>query len=149
MMIKGIFLAIAASVLLISCGTPQGKPVDLANACSPDNEKQYLEVSGYIVPRSSVFCSNIGGGRLECGFDFSDSANGEKKMGAEIEQGSGANTVDKLPSGYKKGDIKIRDNSGNPIALNDKVRVTGKMSIAPAAPGGQGVCFMKVEKIEK
>jgi hypothetical protein len=132
----------------VSCGTPQGKPTDLGNACAPENEKQYLEVSGYIVPRSAVFCSNIGGGRLECGFDFSDSAGGEKKMSAEIEQGSGANTVDKLPSGYKKEDIKIRDNGGNPIALTDKVKVTGKMSIAPAAPGGQGVCFMQVEKIE-
>ena len=148
-MIKGIFLLVAAIVFVTSCGSPQGKPTDLTTACSPENEKQYLEVSGYIVPRSSVFCSNIGGGRLECGFDFSDSANGEKKMGAEIEQGSGANTVDKLPSGYKKEDIKIRDNGGNVIALGDKVKVTGKMSIAPAAPGGQGVCFMQVEKIEK
>lgn len=144
-------LAIFAGLIIFAtaCGTPQGKPIDLASACAPENEKQYLEVSGYIVPRSSIFCSNIGGGRLECGLDFSDAANGERKMGAEIEQGTGANTIDKLPSGYKKEDIKIRDNAGNPIALTDKVKVTGKMSVAPAAPGGQGVCFMKVEKIEK
>jgi hypothetical protein len=27
--------------------------------------------------------------------------------------------------------------------------MTGKLSVAPAAPGGQGVCFMQVDKIER
>jgi hypothetical protein len=36
------------------------------------------------------------------------------------------------------------------VALEtDTVEVTGKMMIAPAAPGGQGVWVMKVYKIEK
>jgi hypothetical protein len=145
MLIKFVVLIAIVLICALACGTPQGTPTDLANACGVDNEKKYLEVSGYIVARSSVFCSNIGGGRLECGFDFSDAPGGEKKMGAEIEQGSGANTIDKLPSGYKKEDIKLRDNTGNAISLNDKVKVTGKMSIEPK----MNVCFMQVEKIEK
>jgi hypothetical protein len=115
----------------------------------PENDHQYLEVSGYIVPASSVFCSNIGGGPVACGLDFSDSAGGTRKMGVDIPQGSGSNDINELPSGYKKEDIKIRDSAGNPIDLNSKVKVTGKMSIAPGAGTTPGVCFMQVEKIEK
>lgn len=144
---KGLFIFFG-SILLAACVTPQGKPTDLANVCVPENDHQYLEVGGYIVPGSSVFCSNIGGGPVACRLDFSDSANGARKMGVDIPEGSGANSIEKLPSGYKKEDIKIRDNSGNVIALGDKVRVTGKASIAPGAGNTPGVCFMQVEKIE-
>jgi hypothetical protein len=136
---------LAIFVTSVACGTPKGTPTDLSRACVPENEKKYLEVSGFIIDRGSVFCSNIGGGRLECGFDFSDTPGGAKKMGAEIEQGSGANSVDKLPSGYKTADIRIRDNAGNPFALTDKVKVTGKMSTEPA----MNVCFMQVERIDR
>jgi len=136
-------------LILTGCGTPTGKPTEIANACPIENDHQYLEVSGYIVPGGSVFCSNIGGGPVACGLDFSDSAGGARKMGVDIPQGSGANAIGELPSGYKKEDIKIRDNSGNPIDLNSKVKVTGKMSIAPGAGTTPGVCFMQVEKIEK
>ena len=144
----GLGVIFTGLIVLTGCGTPTGKPTDLANACVPENDHQYLEVSGYIVPASSVFCSNIGGGPVACGLDFSDSAGGARKMGVDIPQGSGANSIDKLPSGYKKEDIKIRDNAGNAIALGDKVRVTGKTSIAPGAGNTPGVCFMQVEKIE-
>jgi len=87
---------------------------------------------------------------MECPFDFLESAGGEKKISADIEVGSGANTVTEIPKGFKTEDIKVRDNAGNQVALgSDKVKMTGKMLIAPAAPGGQGVCLMQVYKIEK
>lgn len=87
---------------------------------------------------------------MECGFDLLETAGSSNKLRVDIEQGSGANSVDKLSSGYKKEDIKIRDNSGGEITLDrDVVKLTGKVSVAPAAPGGQGVCFMQVRKIER
>jgi len=87
---------------------------------------------------------------MECPFDFVETAGSDKKITADIEQGSGANTVDEITRGFKKEGIKVRDNAGNPVGLGaDKVKLTGKMSIAPAAPGGQGVCLMQVQKIEK
>lgn len=87
---------------------------------------------------------------MECPFDFVEAAGSEKKMTADIATGSGANTVDEIPKGFKKEDLKIRDNAGNAVGLGaDKVKLTGKMMIAPAAPGGQGVCLMQVYKIER
>jgi hypothetical protein len=87
---------------------------------------------------------------MECPFDLQESATGQNKITADIEVGSGVNSMDEVPKGFKKEDLKIRDNSGNPVALEtDVVKATGKMMIAPAAPGGQGVCLMQVYKIEK
>lgn len=83
---------------------------------------------------------------MECPFELSESAGGEPKMRVEIEEGNGANTVDKIPSGYKKGDIKIHDNSGGQVAIGaDVLRLTGKTSISPDAKA----CFMEVDRIEK
>jgi hypothetical protein len=87
---------------------------------------------------------------MECPFDFLESTGSEKKMTADIEVGSGANTVTDIPRGFKKEDIKVRDNAGNEVNLgSDKVKLTGKMMVAPAAPGGQAVCLMQVYKIDR
>ena len=129
---------------IAACNTT-GVPTEFANACNPDNEKKTIEVSGVIAEPKSVFCSNTGG-RMDCGFELLESAGSDKKVRLDIEQGTGANTVDKLERGYKKEDVKVRDNGGNQLALDtDKVKVTGQMSIEPK----MNVCFMKVYKIEK
>ena len=143
-----LILTVLTLSFIAACNTT-GVPTEFANARNADNEKKTIEVAGVIQPSRSVFCSNRGG-RMECGFDFLEAPGSEKKFSADIEQGSGANTVDMLESGYKKEDVKIRDNAGNQIPLgSDKVKVTGKMSIVPAAAGNPGVCFMQVYKIER
>ncbi len=130
------------------CGVT-GDPIEISKACDAANDGKYFQVSGVLAQRGSVFCSNTGG-RMECGFDLLETAGSDTKLRVDIEQGSGANTVDKLERGYKAEDIKIRDNAGNPVKLqSDVVKLTGKLSVAPAAPGGQGVCFMQAEKIER
>jgi hypothetical protein len=142
-------IIITVAMSAIGCGSPKGTSMEFSKACDPANEKQYIEVPGTLADRGSVFCSNTSG-RLECGFDLLEAAGSDKKLRVDIEEGSGANTVTKLERGYKKDDIKIRDNTGLPVVLDrDTVKLTGKMSIAPPAPGGQGVCFMQVTKIER
>lgn len=136
-------------VLLVTSCSVTGEPVEFARACDQANDGKTLQVSGVVMPRKSIFCSNRGG-RMECPFDFQESAAGQNKMTADIEVGSGANTMDEVPKGFKKEDLKVRDNAGNPVTLEtDVVKATGKMMIAPAAPGGQGVCLMQVYKIER
>lgn len=147
---RGVFtlLMVAAMFGLAGC-TKDAVPVELSNVCSIDNEKKYISTSGFLDDKGGVFCSSVGG-RLDCGFAVMAAPSGEKVFSADIEQGSGANEVEKLERSYKKEDIKIHDNSGAVIKLSsDKVTLTGEMSIAPAAPGGVGVCFMKVDKIER
>jgi hypothetical protein len=144
-----IVAALAFSICLFTACNKTGIPTEFANACAQDLDGKTIEVSGILESRSSIFCSNYGG-RMECPFDLVQSAGSENKIGADVEVGTGANSVTDIPKGFKKEDIKVRDNAGNQIALGtDKVKLTGKMLIAPAAPGGQGVCLMQVYKIER
>ena len=144
-----IGLVLAAAGLTMSCSVT-GEPIEFSKACAIENDGKNFEVKGVIAQQGrSVFCSNTGG-RMECGFDLLESTASSNKLRIDIEQGRGSNTVSKLESGYEKEDIKIRDNSGAEVALEkDIVKLTGKISVAPAAPGGQGVCFMQVRKIER
>lgn len=136
-----LFLALFGS----GCGRPTtGVPVEISKACSPENEKKYIEVAGFLDAAGGVFCSNRGG-RMECSFNFKEIPDGEKKFSAYIEQGASANTVEELKSGFKKEDIKIRDQQGAVINLADKVKVVGEMNVTPDAK----VCFLNVTKIEK
>ena len=147
-MSKKLLLIFAALVVAAGCNTT-GTPTEFANACNVDHDKKTLEVAGFLRAPTSFYCSNRAG-RMECPFDFVEAFSSEKKITADIATGSGANTVDEIPKGFKKEDLKIRDNAGAPVVLGtDKVKLTGKMMIAPAAPGGQGVCLMQVYKIEK
>lgn len=136
------------SMFMSGCGV-SGEPVEFSRACDQANDGKYLQVSGVLSARSSVYCSNRGG-RMECGLDLLEPAGGPNRISADIEVGSGANTMDEVPKSYTKDALKIRDNAGNTVALGtDTVKATGKMLIAPAAPGGQGVCLMQVYKIER
>ena len=143
MRIAKVFL-FAAAMFITGCAV-KGDPIEITKACVVDNDGKNFEVKGVLSQRGSVFCSNTGG-RMECGFNLLEKQGSENKLRVDIEQGSGANTVDKLESGYKKEDIKFRDNSGNQIALDtDPVKLTGKISVSPDAQA----CFMQVYKIEK
>jgi len=135
----------AACCLLAACSrTEPAVPVEFAKACAVENEKKIIAVSGFLRPAVTVFCSNHGG-RMECGFTFAETADAKKGFSAEIEQGSGANTVDKLKSGYRREDVRIRDSAGNVINLAEKVKLTGKMNVTPDL----SVCFLQVTKIER
>ena len=141
---KTIFAIIFVSVFLGAC-TKTATPIAISKICAADNEKKYASTSGYLDDKGSIFCSNIGGGRMDCKLDVIASPGGARVFGADIEQGSRASEIEELPSGYKREDIKIHDHSGNVIKLSDKVTLTGQMSIAPDG----SVCFMEVDKIEK
>ena len=135
-----IWTGLVACGLLAGCKQPEpGTPMEFSKACALENEKKVVEMSGFLRAAGSVFCSNRGG-RMECSFTFTESPGAAKGISAYIEQGSGANTVDKLKSGYKREDIKIRDNAGNLINLADKIKLTGKLNVTPDL----SVCFIDV-----
>jgi hypothetical protein len=125
--------------------TKEAVPVEITNICAADNEKKYITTQGYLDDRGGVFCSNIGSGRMNCGFSVLAASGGERVFSADIEQGSGADQVEKMEKSYKKEDIKIHDDKGAVINLSDKVKLTGQMSITPDGK----VCLMTVDKIER
>jgi hypothetical protein len=144
-----LVLAVLVCFLFTACNKP-GVPTEYGKVCDAANEKKYLEVSGFLSDGGSLFCSNTGGTSMRCGFKLLQNAGDTKGFTADVEQGTGANNVEKISGSYKREDIKIHDNSGNLINLADQVKITGQMSIQKdPANSGNDVCFMTVTKIEK
>jgi hypothetical protein len=139
-----IFTAICLSLLSAACNTV-GEPVEFSKACSPEYEKKTVEVSGFLSDKGGIFCSNIGGGPVKCGFKFTETPVSEKSISADIVEGAWANNVEKLERGYKKEDIKIHDNDGNIVNITEKVKITGTLNTT----GDPNVCFISVAKITK
>src|SRR5215212_7572332 len=144
-----IFSSLAVLTLILifaGCNSrpTTGVPTEFAKACSPETEKKYLEVGGFLDDKGGVFCSNRSG-RMECSFNLRETPTGEKKLSAYIQTGTSANSVEQLPKGYSREDLKIRDNAGNIINLADKVKITGELNTT----SDPNVCFINVTKIEK
>lgn len=130
--------------ILAGCSSKTAVPVDFSNACKIENEKKYVQISGYLDDKGGVFCSNTGG-RMDCGFTLTEKPKDEKGIRVEIEQGNGANEIGKLERGYKLEDIKIFDNSGSAIKLSDKVKIAGEMNVMPDG----SFCFIEADRIER
>lgn len=140
---KSLVLVVAA-MILAGCSV-RADPVELSRACVVENDGKNVQLTGILSARTNVSCSNRGG-RMECGFEVLESAGGVRKMSADIEVGSGANTMDELQKSYKLEDLKIRDNHGSHVVTEtEPVRLTGRLSVSPDAKA----CFMQVYKIEK
>ena len=140
------FLAIIFLCGLAAACNQTGVPVEYSKACTAENDKKYIEISGYLSPRTSIYCSNTGGGPVRCGVNLLETPNSEKdNLSADIERGNSANNIEEIKGSFKKEDIKIHDNNGSIINLADKVKVTGKLNKIPDADQ----CYLTVSKIEK
>jgi hypothetical protein len=130
-----------------ACGEYKGTPVDSAQICNAANHKQMVETQGFLTVGGSVLCSDKSG-KSVCGLTLKQNPNDEKGIAANVEAGSGANTMDRLESGSK--DLKIRDNAGALVTANDKVKVTAEVFAQPNSLNPkETVCFLTVRKIEK
>jgi len=140
---KTLTLIVLIIAFATACKPRDAVRVDLANACVGENEKKYLTTTAFLDPGASVYCSNRGG-RMDCSLNAIATPGAPRVFGADIEEGSGANHIEKITGSYKREDLKIHDNAGGVINLADKVDLTGEMNVVPGS-----VCFMEVDKIEK
>lgn len=137
-----LFLCLGA----VGCSSAPGTPVEYAKACTAENDKKNIEVTGFLSPRRSVYCSNTGGGPVRCGVNLLEAPDSAKdNLSADLVRGTSANNIEEIKGGFKKEDVKIHDDGGNIINLADKVKVTGILNKIPNADQ----CYMTVSKIEK
>ena len=131
------------ALALAACSQQPAEPVAFAEVCAAGTDKKTVVTEGYLRPGVTIMCSNTGGGPVTCGLSLFDPQGGESKMSAYVEEGTGANEVEKPASGYKKGDLKLRADDGSLVGPQDRLRVTGRVT------NGNNVCFLNVSKIEK
>lgn len=139
---------VALAAFAVGCNQT-GTPVEYSKACDLENEKKYIEVSGYLSDKGGIFCSNTGGGPMRCGLKLLETPTSEKGFTADLEQGNWANNIEQVPKNYKSENIKIRDNNSEYISMDQKVKLVGRMNVAKSPDGKADVCYLTVTKIEK
>ncbi|HST51876.1 MAG TPA: hypothetical protein VLJ61_07685 [Pyrinomonadaceae bacterium] len=124
-----------------------GVPVEFSKACSAENDKKTVEISGYLDGDEGVFCSEtvVGGGEYNCQYRLKEKPADQKGIKANIKEGKSANQAEELSAGYERKDIKIHAADGQIINIADKVKLTGEMSVSSDGSS----CSMKVTKVEK
>ena len=143
---KQTLLIILLAAIISACGAKTAVQVNLLEVCSPDNQDKDVTASGYLDDgEKGLLCSNPGAKRMSCGYSVLTNPGGPKVFSAFIDNGNGANQAEKMPAGYKKEDIKVRDEKASVISLADKVKLTGRMTVLANRMG----CSMEVDKIER
>ena len=143
---KTLIPIILVAALAFGCTKEGPVEVNLLDACAPANGGKVVTTSGYLGDKggTGVMCSNPGAQPMTCGYSVLTGPDGEKVFSAFIVQGYSRNQAEKPEAGYKKEDIKIRDEKGSLISLSAKMRLTGMMTVLAERRG----CWMAVDKIE-
>lgn len=142
---KYLFLMIASlSVAAIGCNYT-GKPVEFAQMCDTANDREYVEVVGFLDNDGSAMCTTRGKGPTDCGIRFKESLDSEKWVFANITKGSWASEIDN----YEGEGLKIRDDNSEFITKAQKVKLTASVLVSgPPSEKSMG-CSLDVKKIEK
>src|SRR5213080_4440793 len=106
-MTKTAIALIASVIFCVSCAEKKAEPIELATGCKLENEKKYVQVSGFLSDQGSIFCSNIGSGRMDCGFALLQTPDAKEGLKSDIAEGTGANSVEKFEGSHTKDTLKI------------------------------------------
>jgi len=140
-----LLVLLALSAPLAGCNT-KGIPVEYAHICDPANDKKTIAVDGYLKNVGSVMCSSSKTvPHMTCPVRFVDAPGASGPLTANIDLGKGPNEIDKESLG-------IRDDKGQLIGDQDKVTLTGKVSVFVPPPRDKAAAacyFIVVKKIEK
>src|SRR6185369_17444606 len=77
-----ITVTILISFLFLACGSKPAEQIAFPTTCKAEDDKRYVQFSGYVTDGGSVFCSNTGG-RMECGFELTEKPDGGAKINVD------------------------------------------------------------------
>jgi hypothetical protein len=126
----------AGLALLAACSPAEPPPlVSIAEACTVENDGKPASVAGFFQTDFMVFCTD------SCTVGFADTPDGESPLSPDIKIGTGANQMRELPDDFTAADFQVGAQDGTTLGLNDRVQISGRMSVAP------NVCLMYVDQI--
>jgi hypothetical protein len=134
---------LAIAVVLLGCGHRPETGESIAEVCHPMNNGKLKVVSGYIgASPVMTFCTTT------CTLKLRAQRTGEsREMGATFMLGTGNNLLEELPKEFTETDIRIKDDTGNPIKGGDVARITGRLSVTTG--NGSYSCTIAATKLEK
>lgn len=137
---------LALSLVMAACAPGPGTPVELGALCRASNDGERVAVEGYIDAGASIFCSNIGGGPVTCGLDLKEQTGDEPAATVYIPEGGGGGEIESVPEDFTRATLRIHADDGTLVGLNDRVRITGPVSVVESSESP--VCFVTAEMIE-
>ncbi|MCC6904503.1 MAG: hypothetical protein IT326_01590 [Anaerolineae bacterium] len=132
-----VTIMLAGLGVLTACSAAEPPPaVAIEDACAPENDGQQAAVTGYFQVDFMIFCTD------SCTLDFAATPDGESPLAPDVTIGPGRSQMRDLPDDFTAADFQVRAQDGTVLGLNDRVQISGRMSIAP------DVCLMYVDRID-
>ena len=141
-MMNGVVMLLA--MLLVACnGKNPGTPIQFGDICK--NDKKNVEVVGFARLPPRIECTSA-----KCSMHFWGNADAQGQWHwAQLAVGSGANQMELPPQQFKTSDLKFRDDKGNVLGHNAKVKLTGYVT-GPLTPNSNVTfCTISVTRVEK
>ena len=141
-MMNGVVMLLA--MLLMACnGKTPATPIQFGDICK--NDKKTIEVVGFARLPPRIECSSS-----NCSMHFWGNAEAQGQWHwAQLKVGSGKNQMELPPTQFKNTDLKFRDDAGNVLGHNAKVKLTGYVT-GPLTPNSNVTfCSISVEKVEQ
>lgn len=141
-----VLLAVLLLVVVAGCSEP---PVQVAHGdvCSLENDDKVVSVDGYFQLGLTMYCSDVSG-NYRCGLDFVSAPGAEDGFSVDVIEGDGNNELSPLPDSYTDADLKLQTDNNETVTQENKVRITGDLSVSQDPVSNDMVCYMYVDKIE-
>jgi hypothetical protein len=117
--------------------------------CRPENDDKEVTVEGFFDMTDLNFRCDRNIDNSTCWFSIKANADDDNGLSLKVVQGNAKNNVKEYEEGrdFRVENIVVLDSIGKRIALNQKVKVTGKASVIGPAP--DYTCTMEASKIER
>ena len=140
-------LMIGLTFVFVACSSEPPVEVAHGDVCKLENDDKVVMTEGYFKLGLSMYCSDTSG-QYRCGLDFVSARDVEDGFSVDVVEGEGNNELSPLPDSYTDADMKIQSDSGETVTQNDKVRITGDLSVSQDPVSNDMVCYMYVDKVE-
>lgn len=153
-----IILLVSFGLILMSC-SKSAPTVNYANVCDAANKDKIVSVEGYVAAGKPVPCQWMLEASRRCAYKFLSNPNdaGDKAFIVYFSEGTRSNQIEtseseaqnKKTTVFKQEDVKIKSSNGSVVSPQDKIKVTGKVSLTEGSTSNEMVCSVMVDKIEK
>ncbi len=117
--------------------------VDWKMAADKAYDRKRVTIEGYVALPSTSYSSG-GSAQIEL-HEREAQYDGGRHFIVRVKTGSDNNTMKELKEGYLPADLQIKDKNGNPIGFNERVRITGELSVSDSYTSIQ---CQEIEKLD-
>lgn len=117
--------------------------VDWKMAADKAYDRKRVTIEGYVALPSTSYSSG-GSAQIEL-HEREAQYSGGRHFIVRVKMGDGNNTMKELKEGYLPADLQVKDKNGKTIGFNERVRITGELSVSDSYTSIQ---CQEIEKLD-